>query len=219
MAFEGFVRERDAPVAESDAATVAAPGVWADAPPPGLVDLRAVLPDACLEIRYATADNFTGAALPGYEMPGAWLREASAHALVKVQASLRGQGLSLRVFDAYRPRRATAAMVAWAEATGRTDLLAAGYIARTSRHAAGHTVDVGLCTADDGTPVDMGTPFDAFSPDSRHGAVAGAPGEARRTLRRAMESEGFEAYAREWWHYTRPGPGGALDVPYEAATR
>src|SRR5689334_14492463 len=52
-------------------------------PPPGLVDLRAELPGACFDVRYATANNFTGAILPGYAAAGAWLRPRPAGALAR----------------------------------------------------------------------------------------------------------------------------------------
>ena len=54
-------------------------------PPDGWVDLRDVVPGIRLDIRYHTADNFTGAPLPGYGAPGAWLLAKPAQALAAVQ--------------------------------------------------------------------------------------------------------------------------------------
>lgn len=192
---------------------------WARVPPPGFVDLRAAIPELCLDIRYATPNNFTGAMLPGYETPGAWLRRDAAAALAQAQASLRAHGVGLLVYDAYRPRRATKAMVAWARAAGRTDLLEQGFIAEHSAHARGRTIDVGLCDLLTREPLDLGTGFDAFVPQARHGAVSGEAGERRTMLRNALEAVGFSAYAREWWHYawsptSNEPAGAALDVPY-----
>ncbi len=98
-------------------------------PPPGraigersaeslLVDVRSVDSTIQVDLRYATANNFTGAPLPGYEAPRALLRREAAAALGRVQARLRADGLGLRIFDAYRPVRATIAMVDWAERSG-----------------------------------------------------------------------------------------------------
>jgi D-alanyl-D-alanine dipeptidase len=190
---------------------------WAGDPPEGFVDLRAVIDDLCVDIRYATSGNFTGAVLPGYEVPGAWLRADAAAALVRAQASLREEGVGLLVYDAYRPRRATKAMVAWAKKSGREDLLERGFIAEDSAHARGRTIDVGLCDLESRAALDLGTEFDAFVPEARHGGVSGEPAERRAKLRAALVAVGFTPYAREWWHYsmTTERPGAAFDVPYE----
>src|SRR6266487_1782247 len=99
-----------------------------------LVDVRSADSTIQVDLRYATPNNFTGAPLPGYEAPRALLRREVAAALGRVQARLRSKGLGLRIFDAYRPVRATRAMVDWAERTGNRVLLDSGYIARRSRH-------------------------------------------------------------------------------------
>ena len=54
--------------------------------------------------------------LPGYCKPRALMLEPAARALARVQRRLRRRGLGLKVFDAYRPVRATHALVRWAEA-------------------------------------------------------------------------------------------------------
>ncbi|MFL5494928.1 MAG: M15 family metallopeptidase, partial [Gemmatimonadales bacterium] len=88
-----------------------------------LVDVRSVDSTIQVDLRYATANNFTGAPLPGYQAPHALLRREAAAALARVQARLRTGGLGLRIFDAYRPVRATLAMVDWAERSGQRVLL------------------------------------------------------------------------------------------------
>ena len=102
-----------------------------------LVDVRSVDSTIQLDVRYATRNNFTGEPLPGYEAPRVLLRREASAALARVQARLRSGGLGLRVFDGYRPVRATLAMVDWAERTGRRELVDSGYIARRSRHNLG----------------------------------------------------------------------------------
>src|SRR5690349_23952608 len=57
-------------------------------PPNGWIDLRVAIPDGVFAIGYATSDNFTGAPLPGYGAPGAWLRDDAAAALQRASASL-----------------------------------------------------------------------------------------------------------------------------------
>lgn len=184
-------------------------------PPEGFVELTGAVPGLRLDIRYHTAANFTGAPVPGYGAPGAWLREEPAWALARVQRSLAEKGLGLVVYDAYRPVRGTLAMVAWAERTGQSKLVSGGYIARRSGHNHGHTVDLGLVELDSGKPLDMGTDFDTLSAKSHTLAAEGVALENRLTLKRAMEKQGFRNYSREWWHFsfrmkgTRP-----RDVPY-----
>src|SRR5713101_4153600 len=109
-----------------------------------LVDVRSLDPSISVRLRYATTDNFTGAVLPGYGAERALLRREAAQALARVQARLRSGGLGLRIWDGYRPVRATQAMVAWAERVRRTDLLDQEYIARRSRHNLGVAVDLTL---------------------------------------------------------------------------
>lgn len=182
-------------------------------PPEGFVDLRTV-EGVRLEVRYHTAENFTGAPIPGYGAPGAWLREAPAAALARVQARLAARGLGLLVYDAYRPRRGSQAMVAWAGRTGQMALVDGGYIARRSGHNRGNTIDLTLVDTQ-GTPLDMGSPWDTLTPDSH---VRNATGEAlanRMILIEAMKAEGWESYWREWWHFSWPMEGApGRDVPY-----
>ena len=174
-----------------------------------LVDVRAIDSTIRVEARYATSDNFTGAPLPGYEAPRILLRREVAAALGRVQHRLRSKGLGLKVFDGYRPVRATLAMVEWAERTGRRELLDSGYIARRSRHNLGVAVDLTLVDLETGSELPMGTAFDTFAPEAH---TANAEGEVRRhrqALVRAMASEGFANYEKEWWHFSYPVEGAA----------
>lgn len=184
-------------------------------PPDGWVDL-ARIPGVVLDVRYHTADNFTGAQLPGYGAPGAWLRAAPAEALERVHQRLAADGKAIKVYDAYRPLRGTLAMVAWAERTGNEALLDQGYIARRSGHNRGHTVDVSVVDAATGVELDMGTPWDTLTSASHTRAATGDALAHRLLLKDAMEAEGWKAYWKEWWHFTYPKEGDppARDVPY-----
>jgi D-alanyl-D-alanine dipeptidase len=94
-----------------------------------------------------------------------------------------------------------------------------GYIASHSGHSRGSTTDLTLAKAD-GTELDMGTPFDFFSPkswvaDSSIGAAAHAN---RMLLADAMRRHGFRPYQREWWHFTlraEPFPQTYFDFPVQ----
>ena len=185
-------------------------------PPRGLVDLRDAIPSACFDIRYASSDNFTGAPLPGYETPGAWMTPTAAEALAQVQADLEAEGLSVLVYDAYRPRRASAAMVQWAHDTDQVWLLDHHYIARHSSHARGTTVDLTVVDRHSGEPLEMGTGWDHFTTSSRTRAATGVALAHRLLLRRAMKRRGFRPHDGEWWHFTldqNPRPS-SRDVPY-----
>ena len=74
--------------------------------PPGFVYLRDVDPSIAQDIRYASYNNFVGHPLSGYEAPECILRQEIAAALKRVQAQLAPDGLSLKVYDCYRPTRA-----------------------------------------------------------------------------------------------------------------
>lgn len=185
------------------------------APPEGFVDLATFIPGLRLDIRYHTADNFTGAPVTGYGAPGAWFLEKPARALGKVQEELQEQGYGLLVYDAYRPRRGTLAMVAWAERTGQEHLLNNGYIARRSGHNHGNTIDLTLVDAQTGAVIDMGTPWDTLTKRSHTFKVEGEALQNRLILKRAMENHGFTYYFREWWHFQMKMEGTRFrDVPY-----
>jgi D-alanyl-D-alanine dipeptidase len=181
---------------------------------PALVDVRTYARGIQVDVRYATPNNFTGAPLPGYCKPRALLLPGAARRLARVQRGLRGRGLGLKVFDAYRPARASRAMVRWARRTNREWLLTQGYIARRSNHNLGTTVDLTLVTRRTGEELDMGTAFDAFTPRSTTTRARGRVLRNRLTLKNAMEGHGFVNYRREWWHYDSAEPGPRrLDVP------
>ena len=165
------------------------------------------------DIRYATADNFTGAPLPGYEAGEALLRPEAAQALARVHRRLEERGLGLLVWDAYRPGRATAAMVEWAETTGNEWVLEGGYVARRSNHNRGNTVDLTVIRLEDGAPLDMGTAYDHFGVEAHTANASGPVLANRRLLLEAMELEGWRNYDQEWWHFTHATGAGFLDVP------
>ena len=139
----------------------------------------------------------TGAPIAGYDGNHAYLGREAAVALARVARRAQAQGLALHVFDAYRPVRATLALVDWTERTGRQDLIRDGYIASRSRHNLGLAIDLTLVGAASGKPLDMGTPFDTFSSAAHTANASGTALENRRLLQRLMESEGFANYDQE----------------------
>ncbi len=198
-----------------------------------LVDATGYVPDAIFDIRYAGPHNFTGAPVDGYRAPKCYLLRPAAEALARVAADLRGEGLRLIVYDCYRPARAVAAFVRWArdpDQRSKADYypnldkprLLDGYIAETSGHSRGATVDLSLarCDGEACAPLDMGTGFDHFDTlaNTADPRIVGAPREHRQQLLRAMARHGFANHPLEWWHYTlkpEPAPRTAYDIPIE----
>ncbi|MEO8138546.1 MAG: M15 family metallopeptidase [Gemmatimonadota bacterium] len=176
-----------------------------------LADVRSLDTTIMVEVHYATQNNFTGAVLPGYEANRALLRREAVVALARVQRRLLSGGMGLKIFDGYRPVRATEAMVQWAERTGQRHLIDDGYIASHSRHNQGLAVDLTLVDwSMGGREVDMGTPYDTFSDAAHYASASGRTLRYRQLLRRMMEEEGFRQYEQEWWHYSYGVPGEPL---------
>jgi D-alanyl-D-alanine dipeptidase len=167
-----------------------------------LRDVRDLAPGIVVELRYATSNNFTGAPIPGYEANHAYLRRQAAEALARVERDLAPAGLGLKIFDAYRPARATEAMDAWTKRVHREDLLRDGYIASKSRHNLGVAVDLTLILLRDSTELELGTPFDTFSAAAHTANATGEAARNRQLLKAAMEIRGFTNYDQEWWHFT-----------------
>ncbi|MCB9743979.1 MAG: hypothetical protein H6741_28250 [Alphaproteobacteria bacterium] len=185
------------------------------APPEGFVDLTARIPSIHIDVAYHRSDNFTGAPLPGYGVPGAWMLEEAGEALARVQDALAPEGLGLLVYDAYRPLRGTLGMVAWAQRTDQVHLLDNGYIARRSGHNHGHTIDLTLAKLGSGEALDMGTPWDTLTKASHTRNATGQALENRLKLKDAMEAQGFKNYSKEWWHFSMKLEGTrGRDVPY-----
>jgi D-alanyl-D-alanine dipeptidase len=159
--------------------------------PEGFVYLRDIDASIAQDMRYAGSDNFTGHPLPGYGAPECVLRRDVAQALAHAQADLARENLGLKVYDCYRPARAVAAFVRWAQesatepekagaddarskrffpALAKRDLFAHGYIAAHSRHSTGSAVDLTLIER-------PGAPAPPFDPHRIYGPCTGPQAE------------------------------------------
>jgi D-alanyl-D-alanine dipeptidase len=184
----------------------------------GLVDVHRYAPGIALDITYAGKDNITGRRLPGYCEAWALMLDPAARDLGRVQRYLRRRNRGLLILDAYRPSRATRALVGWAERTGRGHLVGT-YIARRSRHNLGSAVDLTLVRASDGKRLRMGR-YDALGPGAHTFDATGAVLRNRLALKNAMERFGFTNYWREWWHYEHRLTGTTyLDLPLGCGKR
>jgi D-alanyl-D-alanine dipeptidase len=167
----------------------------------GLVDVRTVVPDAVIDLRYATPNNFVGMQL--YPADARCLvDESMAAGLATTADTLRPGGDVLVFWDCYRPHDVQVQMY---DAVPEP-----GWVARPGpyahSHEAGLSVDVTLSR--DGELVDMGTGFDEFAPRANAYATDGVSPAAqvnRARLRDAMAAGGFTAYKGEWWHFDAPG--------------
>ena len=125
--------------------------------PADFVHLSGIDPTIIQDMRYATPNNFVGRVLNGYEAGECIVTRRVGAALKRVQDDLRMRGLSLKMYDCYRPQRAVDDMYAWARDQRETtaqrrynpkmrkeDLFRLGYIARHSGHSTGKAVDLTL---------------------------------------------------------------------------
>jgi zinc D-Ala-D-Ala dipeptidase len=191
-------------------------------PPPGLggthapelVELVTLDSTIKLDVRYASTNNFMGAAM--YSQARAFLQRPAAEALVRVHRALARDGYGLMIHDAYRPWYVT--WMFW-EATPDSQHTFVANPATGSRHNRGSAVDLTLYDRKTGVAVRMPGGYDEMSPRSYPTYSGGTANErARRDLlRRAMEAEGFSVNEAEWWHFDfrtwREYP--VLNVPFE----
>jgi D-alanyl-D-alanine dipeptidase len=198
--------------------------------PTSFVDAATVVPGLIADMRYAGSHNFVGRPIDGYEAPRCLLSQAAAAALAEVARDLASRGLHIKAFDCYRPTRAVMNFVRWArdlrDTAGKAEfypdvdkrtLFRDGYIASQSGHSRGSTIDMTLAK-DDGRELDMGTPFDFFSPKSSPADPTVTPEQHanRMLLAAAMRRHGFRPYDKEWWHFTlrgEPFPDTYFDFP------
>jgi D-alanyl-D-alanine dipeptidase len=194
-------------------------GAGAQERPAAFVDAATVVPGLIAEMRYAGSHNFVGRPIDGYEAPHCLLTRPAANALADVARDLSSRGLVIKAFDCYRPTRAVANFVRWARDlkdqkmkaefypdVDKRTLFRDGYIATQSGHSRGSTIDLTLAQAD-GHELDMGTPFDFFSPKSwpADPSVGAEAHKSRMLLAASMRRHGFRGYDKEWWHFTLRG--------------
>ncbi|WP_424080610.1 M15 family metallopeptidase [Mycobacterium sp.] len=202
------------------------PPLSAEARAAGFVDVRSVIPDAVIDLRYATPNNFTG--MPLY--PGdarCLVHESMAPGLAAAAKALGSQGQQLVFWDCYRPHAVQVKMFdvvpnpAWVARPGPY----------AKSHEAGRSVDVTMAGTQQQCPAarqlaghclaDMGTDFDDFSPRALAFATDGVSADQqanRARLKDAMGAGGLAVYSGEWWHFDGPGAGvqrPILNVPVD----
>lgn len=162
-----------------------------------LVDLRTYLPDVAVELKYATRDNLTGQPLYPGNMP-CLLKRSTAQKLAKAQATLKKKGVSLRVWDAWRPAEVQHTLMAKGGSTG---MFLNPRIA-WSQHCQGTAVDVTLVDLT-GRPLALPTGHDdaTISAYFQYSGDDPAVKANITVLQRAMQDAGFRLLDSEWWHF------------------
>lgn len=167
--------------------------------------------DFIIDLKYATADNFTGVKI--YQSGECWVHEHTAKILIEAKNIFKEAGYRVKVWDAYRPIRAQKKF--W-EVMPNDDFVARPPDMTTLKvfrptHMNGMCVDVTL-TDMDGNEIEMPCPFDTMDERASLSCELN-PENGRKNgkyLKKVMESVGFQAYEGEWWHFydvsTEPVP-------------
>jgi D-alanyl-D-alanine dipeptidase len=166
--------------------------------PDDFVDVAPLIPDAVLDLRYATVHNFTGKQV--YPVAHCKLRRAVAAKLVEAAKTLRAADRRLVLYDCYRP--SSIQKIFWKLVPDER------YVANPKKgsiHSRGAAVDVGLADKA-GKAVTLPTEFDDFSTAAhRDHALKGDRGAEARRLEAAMQAAGFTGLPTEWWHFDDAG--------------
>lgn len=161
-----------------------------------LIDLEKFVPGLVLDMRYATTNNFTGEKI--YNLSKAYARKPVAESLRKIQADLKAKGLGIKIFDAYRPYKAT---VKFYEVYHDTTYVASPY--RGSRHNRGCALDLTIIDLKTGQELKMPTGYDSFTKEAWPKTPVSDPliRKNRTLLIDAMQKHGFKVNSSEWWHF------------------
>ena len=192
-----------------------------------LINVKNAIPSIQVEMKYLGNDNFLGVKVDGYYENICYLSRPATQALKLAQEELikSNEGFSLKLYDCYRPQRAVDHFVRWAKLPIVSDddramkakyypnidpkeKLFEGYIAKSSGHTRGSTIDVYLVKWNKVTKkfedVDMGSIADLLDPLSHtvNPKMSTVQQTNRLKLKTLLEKYGFKNYAFEWWHYT-----------------
>jgi D-alanyl-D-alanine dipeptidase len=186
--------------------------------PNGFVYLHHICPSILIDIRYATTNNFTNSIVPGYFKNVAILTKEAGNAINSIQKDLQKQGLSLLIWDAYRPQTAVNYFLNWKYTPDekevkniyypeytKKEIFDLGFIRGRSSHSRGSTVDLTIIDIETKKPINMGTDFDFFGKKA-HTVSNQVPSNVsanRLKLRSIMRKYGFvNTIEIEWWHYS-----------------
>lgn len=184
----------------------------ADQPPKynveDVVDIRDINYRILVKLAYSTTENFLYEDVYG-DLQTCYLRKAAAEKLDKAQTLLeeKRKGYRLVVYDGLRPRNVQYKMWRLVKGTPQQEYVADPE--EGSIHNFGAAVDLSVVD-DEGSLLDMGTPFDYFGDLAqpryeeqflKEGKLTKKQIENRRLLRKVMQEAGFQGIADEWWHF------------------
>lgn len=202
--------------------------------PSDFVNVQNEIPEIKTDIRYFNGNNFTGRRINGYNEPVCLMTKSATESLKKVVRVLYPLGLTLKVYDCYRPQRALNDFISWSHEVHnqsmktvfypdveKSKLFKEGYIAKKSAHSRGSAVDLTIVPINQDNPskvMNFGTTFDFFDQKSSF-LYQNLPAQTkanRLLLNLLMTSAGFKGYDKEWWHFTlinEPYPNTYFDFP------
>ena len=165
--------------------------------PEDFVRVLDYIPSARQELLYATDRNFTGQVI--YDFTDAYLRYGTVKKLIAVSEDLAQLGLSLKIWDGFRP--VSAQFRLWEVCPDPA------FVANPQKgfsfHSRGSTVDITLVDTD-GNELEMPTGFDDFSKkaDRDYSDCTETAASHAELLEILMEKHGFRGYSAEWWHFS-----------------
>lgn len=191
-----------------------------------LVNIHDIDNTILVDLKYSTEDNFVGKDMYG-SLNDAYFEREFALRIAHAQQILRERypDLRLLIYDAARPISVQRAMRRCVEGTPLESFVADG--TKGGRHNYGVAVDLTIATSD-GTPLEMGAPFDDFSNTAavkgdadtseaatrtpevyrayaeeqvRSGVLSRKAADNRMLLIEVMHEAGLVPYRREWWHF------------------
>ena len=166
------------------------------------------IPDAWVELPYATKENFTGTVI--YNFTEAYLRYGTVKKLASAAQLLREHGYGLAIWDGYRPVYAQQKL--WDVCPDPNYVSKPG--TGSQSHCRGIAVDLTLYNLKTGELLEMPSGFDAFSAlgDRDYSDCTPAARTNAQLLESIMESCGFKPYSGEWWHFSDTE---LFDIEYE----
>lgn len=177
----------------------------------GLVDIKAVLPEVYVELKYSTEDNFFGKDVYG-DLENCYVQPVVAEMLAEALAYLQTDypDFTFKIYDGVRPL--SVQQILWDE-LDKPENIKPLYVAdpkKGSLHNYGVAVDLTLGYKPTGEELDMGTGYDFFGypayPDReeqmlKEGRITEQQVANRKILREAMLHAGFTGIGSEWWHF------------------
>lgn len=177
----------------------------------GLVNIKEIIPEVYVELKYSTTDNFFGTDVYG-DLENCYVQPIVAEMLRNAYKILIADHpeLTFTIYDGVRPL--SVQQVLW-DNLDRPDKVKPIYVAdpkKGSLHNYGVAVDLTISLAETGEALDMGTGFDFFGypayPDReeqmlREGKITEDHIENRKLLRKVMREAGFHGIGSEWWHF------------------